>query len=132
MTTKLVIEQPAPVMETKVTDHQWSTEICDCCQDMPQCCFACWCCPCFACKTTKKYGQCLCLPLLEIFGGCIAPVTLAMRVSMRHRYGINDTICRDCVLATFCTSCSWCQMATEMKRRAIPITLISARPKLAL
>lgn len=50
-------------------------------------CFAFWCCPCFACVTSKKYGQCLCLPLLDI--GCIPPITLAMRVSMRERYGIK-------------------------------------------
>lgn len=51
-------------------------------------CFAFWCCPCFACRTTKRYGQCLCLPLLDIFG-CIPPITTSMRVSMRQRYGIK-------------------------------------------
>lgn len=50
-------------------------------------CFAFWCLPCFACMTSKKYGQCLCLPLLDI--GIIPPITLAMRVSMRERYGIK-------------------------------------------
>lgn len=51
-------------------------------------CFAFWCFPCFACVTTKKYGQCLCLPLLDYFG-CIPPITLSMRASMRQRYGIK-------------------------------------------
>lgn len=52
-------------------------------------CFAFWCCPCFACITTRDYGECLCLPLLEIFGGLIPPITMSMRVSMRQRYGIR-------------------------------------------
>ncbi|KAL7389531.1 hypothetical protein ABVT39_005775 [Epinephelus coioides] len=87
MTSKMVIRQPQPVMEARESD-EWGSGICDCCDNVPECCFAFWCCPCFACKTTKKYGQCLCLPLLDIFG-CIPPITMAMRVSMRQRYGIK-------------------------------------------
>ncbi|XP_041864857.1 cornifelin homolog B-like isoform X1 [Melanotaenia boesemani] len=67
----------------------WSSGICDCCQDMNQCCFAFWCFPCFACKTSKDFGQCLCLPLLDVFGCFIHPITMSMRVSMRHVYGIR-------------------------------------------
>ncbi|XP_012685431.2 cornifelin homolog B-like isoform X2 [Clupea harengus] len=125
--TSFVIQQPAPVMDSRVSD-QWGSGICDCCEDVSQCCFGFWCCPCFACITTRDYGQALCLPLLDAF--CIIPpINLAMRVSMRHRYGITDTICHDCVYASCCTGCSWCQMAKEMKRRAIPITLISSTPR---
>ncbi|CAJ1063180.1 cornifelin homolog B-like [Xyrichtys novacula] len=67
---------------------EWSSGICDCCQDKRECCFAFWCCPCFACITTKALGQCLCLPLLDVCG-CIPSITMAMRVSVRHRYGIR-------------------------------------------
>lgn len=51
-------------------------------------CFAFWCFPCFACVTAKKYGECLCLPLLDYFG-FIPAISLSMRVSMRQRYGIR-------------------------------------------
>ncbi|XP_042355578.1 cornifelin homolog B-like [Plectropomus leopardus] len=125
MSSKMVIRQPQPVMIRE--SDEWGSGICDCCDDVPECCFAFWCCPCFACITTKKYGQCLCLPLLEIFGGCIPPITMSMRVSMRQRYGIKDTMCRDCAFATFCTSCSWCQMSRELKRRDIQVVLVSAK-----
>uniref|UniRef100_A0A8C8CCP2 Plac8 onzin related protein 2 n=1 Tax=Oncorhynchus tshawytscha TaxID=74940 RepID=A0A8C8CCP2_ONCTS len=89
-------------------------------------CFGFWCCPCHACIHTREYGQCLCLPLLDIFG-IIPPVTMSMRVSMRQRYGIKGTICNDCVNATCCNCCVWCQMSREMKSRIIPIVLVSAR-----
>lgn len=133
-------------------------------------CFAFWCFPCFACVTTKKYGQCLCLPLLDYFG-FIPAISLSMRVSMRQRYGIkvrtklfwpSDTfavaslmsvvsrshlrrkhsdvvtlnvpvlplqgdMCNDCLCATFCTACSWCQMSREMKQRNIQVLLVSAK-----
>lgn len=132
--SSFVIDQPLPVMESKESD-QWSSEICDCTDDMADylcvcacvcvitfvcvylyvrvlvCvslkfivyvsvfsrlvlhslwpgCFGFWCCPCHACIHTREYGQCLCLPLLDIFG-IIPPVTMSMRVSMRQRYGIK-------------------------------------------
>ncbi|KAM8899002.1 cornifelin homolog B-like [Spinachia spinachia] len=126
MASKMVVRQPQPVMITQDSD-EWGSGICDCTQDMSECCFGFWCCPCFACSTSKKYGQCLCLPLLDVFGWLISPVTMSMRVSMRERYGIKDTICKDCVYSTFCVACSWCQMSREMKRRKIPIVLLSSK-----
>ncbi|XP_034462352.1 cornifelin homolog B-like [Hippoglossus hippoglossus] len=123
--SKMVVNQPQPVMDSQESD-EWGSGICDCCQDVPECCFAFWCCPCFACITTRDYGQCLCLPLLDMFG-VVPPVTMSMRVSMRQRYGIKDTMCRDCLFATFCNSCSWCQMSREMKRRKIQVLLVGAK-----
>ncbi|CAI5642417.1 unnamed protein product [Oreochromis niloticus] len=69
-------------------EADWASGICDCCDDKKQCCFAFWCCPCFACRTTKQFGQCLCLPLLDVFG-CVHPITMSIRVSLRQRYGIK-------------------------------------------
>ncbi|XP_030602703.1 cornifelin-like [Archocentrus centrarchus] len=124
--SKMVINQPQPVMYAQESD-EWSSGICDCCDDVPECCFGFWCCPCFACKTSRNYGEPLCLPLLEIFSGMIPAITMSMRVSMRQRYGIRGTMCRDCVLATFCPACSWCQISREMKRRKIPIVMVAAK-----
>uniref|UniRef100_UPI0037E73DF9 cornifelin homolog B-like n=1 Tax=Semicossyphus pulcher TaxID=241346 RepID=UPI0037E73DF9 len=103
-------------------DAEWSSGICDCCDDMTECCFACWCCPCFACITTKAWGQCLCLPLLDVCG-CIHPITMSMRVSVRQRYGIRGSLCSDCVCSFFCQSCVWCQISREMKSRKLPTVL---------
>ncbi|XP_070412079.1 uncharacterized protein ponzr2 isoform X2 [Nothobranchius furzeri] len=127
MTNRMVVAQPQPVMDYQ-NSQEWGTGICDCCQDVKSCCFAFWCCPCFACITSRDYGEHLCTPLLEIFGfGCIAPITMSMRVAMRHRYGIKGTIPKDCVYSTFCVPCSWCQMSREMKRRKIQIVLVNAK-----
>ncbi|KAM4547171.1 cornifelin homolog B-like [Fundulus diaphanus] len=126
MENKMVIHQPQPVMEVQ-NSQEWGTGICDCCQDVKECCFAFWCCPCFACITSKKYGEHLCLPLLEVFSYGIPAITLAMRTSMRQRYHIEGSIPRDCLLATFCASCVWCQMSREIKRRNIQIILVNAK-----
>lgn len=39
----------------------------------------------------------------------------------------QGTMCRDCVLSTFCPACSWCQMSREMKQRKIPIVMVAAK-----
>ncbi|KAJ8275420.1 hypothetical protein COCON_G00071720 [Conger conger] len=127
MTTTLVIEQPKPVTDA-VENSQWSSGVFDCWGDMNTCCFVFWCCPCFACKTTREYGQCLCLPLLDICG-IVPPITFAMRVSLRERYGIKGTMCNDCMCATCCRACTWCQISREMKKRFQPIVLINAKTK---
>ncbi|KAM3601118.1 uncharacterized protein V6R79_007895 [Siganus canaliculatus] len=126
MSSKMVVKQPEPMMVSRES-QEWGSGICDCCDDVPECCFAFWCCPCFACVTSRKYGEPLCLPLLEIFGGIAPPITMSMRVSMRQRYNINGSMCNDCVCATFCRPCTWCQMSREMKNRNIPIVLVSAK-----
>ncbi|KAL7875807.1 hypothetical protein AOLI_G00107700 [Acnodon oligacanthus] len=118
MASKMVIQQPKPLVVAATSD-QWSTSICEC-ESVNECCFSVWCFPCFACITARDHGECLCLPLLDSFG-IIPPVTLSMRVSMRKRYGITDTICNDCVYAFFCGPCSWCQIRREMKARLHPL-----------
>ncbi|CAL8395668.1 unnamed protein product [Boreogadus saida] len=105
----------------------WSTELLDCCDDMNSCCYAFWCWPCFACTTTKKFGERRCLPLLDILTPavaaavgiplCVPPAGLALRVAIRHRYGIKGTLCKDIMASCFCGWCSWCQLAREMKLR---------------
>ncbi|TRY62238.1 hypothetical protein DNTS_020203 [Danionella cerebrum] len=115
-------QQPSAFVMTN-TSNQWSSGICDCCDNVAECCFSFWCFPCFTCCTAKKYGECLCLPILDGFG-FIPPVTLAMRASMRHRYGIQGSICNDCLYSTFCLPCTWCQMSREMNARDHNVTLI--------
>ncbi|XP_067257160.1 cornifelin homolog B-like [Chanodichthys erythropterus] len=126
MATKIVIQQPKPLILAPGSDH-WSTSICEC-DNLNDCCFAFWCCPCFACITARDHGECLCLPLLDSFG-LIPPITMAMRVSVRRTYGIEDSICNDCVLSFCCGPCSYCQIRREMKARNQPVTLLSYRAK---
>ncbi|XP_035861056.1 uncharacterized protein LOC116042281 isoform X2 [Sander lucioperca] len=67
---------------------QWSTGLCECHKDVGDCCFALCCLPVFTCKVTSAVGACPCLPLLDCIG-CVPPASLAMRASVRERYGIR-------------------------------------------
>ncbi|KAK0155998.1 Cornifelin A [Merluccius polli] len=118
MTSMMVDNQPKPFIVTSSSSY-WSSGICDCFEDLPQCCLAFWCLPCFSCKTTYEAGEPLCLSLLDCCG-VLPPVNASLRVAIRHRYGIEDTLLKDLVYAWCCRPCSWCQIARELKTRAIP------------
>ncbi|KAM9312398.1 cornifelin homolog [Gastrophryne carolinensis] len=132
-----VAVQPTAVQHTTLTVVQpngWSSGICDCCDDMGICCCAFWCFPCFECRTVSDFGECLCLPLLEMscagYAGCspyCPPVSMAMRAAVRERYRIQGTICDDCCLVCCCLSCTWCQMAREIKKRKQPVSFMTAQ-----
>uniref|UniRef100_A0A9J7X9J8 Plac8 onzin related protein 6 n=1 Tax=Cyprinus carpio carpio TaxID=630221 RepID=A0A9J7X9J8_CYPCA len=84
--------QPAMMVTTSnAMLNQWSSGVCDCCEDMGVCCCGFWCPYCLMCRTSEEFGECLCLPLLEMcFGRIIPPVTLSMRSSMRERFHIKN------------------------------------------
>uniref|UniRef100_A0A8C1W5V0 Uncharacterized protein n=1 Tax=Cyprinus carpio TaxID=7962 RepID=A0A8C1W5V0_CYPCA len=144
----------------------WNSGICDCCQDMNSCCYGFWCFPCFTCTTTGDFGESTCLPLLDIFGPgimaafgvpvCVPPVTLGMRVAVRHKYDIGvsfsfpstnerqnqrglqknhclyvlqqGSICEDIMVSCCCIWCSWCQMSREIKARKQTVTVLTTYP----
>ncbi|XP_043101866.1 plac8 onzin related protein 6 [Puntigrus tetrazona] len=117
MAHSTVSVQPAVVLSSNMAT-QWSSGVCDCCEDMGICCCGLWCPFCLMCKTSEEFGECLCLPLLEMcFGGLLHPITLSMRSSMRERFHIKGSIQDDCCTVFCCHVCVWCQMARELKAR---------------
>ncbi|KAM9313159.1 placenta-specific gene 8 protein-like [Gastrophryne carolinensis] len=128
-----IVTQPGVITTQTVTISQgprWTTGMCDCCEDCGICCCAFWCFPCMQCSTASEFGECFCLPLIDGFlpltlmgflgcSGVCPPVTMAMRAAVRERYSIKGSICDDCVRACFCYTCTWCQMAREIKRRSM-------------
>ncbi|KAG9335534.1 hypothetical protein JZ751_004561 [Albula glossodonta] len=148
-------------MELAPQEKAWSTGLFDCFKDMNVCeslqkpaklqspalhsnqsestsCLFFWCFPCVACTTAQKFGECLCLPLLDIISAailsylgcpfCAPAVGLSLRAAVRNKYGIPGTIGDDCPKATFCATCSWCQIAREIDIRSKPLTVISCQP----
>ncbi|XP_030043358.1 cornifelin homolog [Microcaecilia unicolor] len=114
-----VMVQPQAVTTQTVTlsyGSGWSSGLLDCCDDCGICCCAFWCLPCLMCSTVHEFGECMCLPLLENCVG-VGLTSLAMRTAVRERYRISGSICADCCALCFCYTCSWCQMAREIKRK---------------
>lgn len=110
---QVIEEQP----ESQASEGQWSTGLCDCFQDKGDSCFALCCLPVYTCKVTWSVGACPCLPLLDCIS-CVPPASLAMRASVRERYGIQGGVWSDCFYGCCCYPLSWCQISRELKRRA--------------
>ncbi|XP_021446813.2 uncharacterized protein LOC110509919 isoform X1 [Oncorhynchus mykiss] len=134
MAANIIVHQQvaAPAMKG------WNTGLFDCCQDMNSCCYGFWCCPCLACSTTGEFGESTCLPLVDIIGpACmvafgvpiiVPPASLSMRVAVRHKYGIQQSLCEDIMASCFCVWCSWCQMAREIKDHKKSCTFTTTQP----
>eukprot|EP00066_Takifugu_rubripes_P008335 XP_003974461.1 PREDICTED: cornifelin-like [Takifugu rubripes] len=120
----------------------WHTSVCDCFEDASTCCYGFWCCPCLACTVSSRFGENTCLPLCDLcsfsliaafgiplFGA--PPAALALRASIRNRYKIKGSLCKDVAASCFCVWCSWCQMLRELNyRRNKPtvINIVSVQP----
>ncbi|XP_050969969.1 cornifelin homolog [Labeo rohita] len=123
----MIIQQPQFSPVVAVSSNQWSTGICGCFDECDVCCFATWLPCCFICSTASDFGEFCCLPLIDFFS-CTPPVSLALRTTVRNRYGIQGGLGSDCMYVTFCNICSWCQIAREVKRRRATPMVVNAQP----
>uniref|UniRef100_A0A3P9KPQ5 Plac8 onzin related protein 6 n=1 Tax=Oryzias latipes TaxID=8090 RepID=A0A3P9KPQ5_ORYLA len=118
---------------------EWNTGLCDCFEDAATCCYDFWCGPCLACSVSGKFGEFYCLPLCDYFcqstlNACgipcfVPPVAFSTRSSMRNRYGIKGSLCKDLVVSCCCVWCSWCQMHRELKHQKKAPEVIHMQPQ---
>ncbi|XP_042340107.1 cornifelin homolog A-like [Plectropomus leopardus] len=117
----------------------WNSDLCGCCTDASICCYGFWCCPCMACSVAGNNGENRCLPLCDILSPaivaacgiplCVPPAALALRVGIRHKYGIQGSICKDIATSCFCECCSYCQMHRELKyRNSNKVVVVNMQP----
>uniref|UniRef100_A0A8C5G1B1 Uncharacterized protein n=1 Tax=Gouania willdenowi TaxID=441366 RepID=A0A8C5G1B1_GOUWI len=133
---KYVIRSSQHVQTAQTPLIDWNTGLLDCFEDVSTCCYGFWCCPCLACTVSGRFGENTCLPLCDIitpavFSACgiplfAPPAGITMRASMRNRYGIKGSLCKDIATGCFCTWCSWCQMHRELKeRKKVPTKVLA-------
>nr|XP_019953924.1 PREDICTED: cornifelin-like [Paralichthys olivaceus] len=119
--------------------RDWNSGLCDCLEDGSSCCYGFWCCPCLACTVSGKFGENRCLPLCDIcspaiLSACgiplfVPPAAVTLRASIRSRYGIKGSLCKDIVASCFCMWCSWCQMHRELKQvKKNNVVIVNAQP----
>nr|UYD62623.1 plant cadmium resistance 3 [Sedum plumbizincicola] len=124
--TGVPLSYVAPQME-----KPWSTGLCDCSEDVPNCCITCWC-PCItfgqiseivdqgssSCATNGAlYG------LLTYLTGCGCLFSCYYRSKMRRQYHLQDNSCGDFCLHCWCESCALCQEYRELKNRGFDMAL---------
>eukprot|EP01098_Paradermamoeba_levis_P004486 TRINITY_DN1918_c0_g1_i3.p1 TRINITY_DN1918_c0_g1~~TRINITY_DN1918_c0_g1_i3.p1 ORF type:complete len:127 (-),score=17.09 TRINITY_DN1918_c0_g1_i3:186-512(-) len=101
----------------------WSTGICDCCQDYESCLCA-WCCPCHQFgKNMAMFGNdsdycayCCGWYCLSMFA-CSCLLGCLKRGEIRAKYDIAGNACGDCCCHYCCMCCALAQEAREIKSR---------------
>ncbi|XP_023767232.1 protein PLANT CADMIUM RESISTANCE 2 [Lactuca sativa] len=114
-----------------ITPGQWSTGLCDCGKDVPNCCLTCWC-PCISFgriaevvdKGTTSCGVSGALySILCLFTGCECVYSFMYRSKLRQQYMLPEQPCNDCLLHCFCECCALCQEYRELKYRGFEPSL---------
>uniref|UniRef100_A0A673LVH8 PLAC8 like 1 n=1 Tax=Sinocyclocheilus rhinocerous TaxID=307959 RepID=A0A673LVH8_9TELE len=99
--------QPQFSPVTAVSSNQWNTGICGCFDDCNVCEFEV---PSLAFHALVYFGEYCCLPLIDLCA-CIPPVSMALRASVRNRYGIQPGVK---VTNYTCLCCYW-QLVSSFK-----------------
>ncbi|XP_019170490.1 PREDICTED: protein PLANT CADMIUM RESISTANCE 2-like [Ipomoea nil] len=118
---------PPPIEAPSV----WSSGLCDCCDDVSNCCITCWC-PCITfgqiAEITDKgatscgaSGSLFCLIAAVI--GCSCFYSCLYRSKLRQQYMLPESPCGDCLVHFCCDSCALCQEYRELKHHGFDMSL---------
>ncbi|XP_058183495.1 protein PLANT CADMIUM RESISTANCE 2-like [Rhododendron vialii] len=114
---------PVPVRPKPLVP--WSTGLCDCFDDVNNCCLTCWC-PCITFgriaeivdKGSSSCGTSGALyTLITCVTGCPCFFSCFYRAKMRQQYSLQENPCGDCLLHCCCESCALCQEYRELTNR---------------
>ncbi|CAF1536424.1 unnamed protein product [Adineta ricciae] len=94
-------------------EYEWSTGLCDCCEDMSQCCYAYFCWPCFLGTLAHKINE-------SSVSCCFVPNVLSVyRMKIRSTLKIRGGACNDCCVVLCCPFCAGVQMTNELHNRGL-------------
>ncbi|KAL8241826.1 hypothetical protein R6Q59_012128 [Mikania micrantha] len=112
-------------------DTNWSSSLCGCCSDAPNCCLTCWC-PCITFGQIAEIvdkGNTSCgvhgalYAIIQVLTGCGCMYSCSYRTKMRTQYGLRESPCNDCLLHFCCEPCALCQEYRELKHRGFDISI---------
>ncbi|KAA8532535.1 hypothetical protein F0562_032649 [Nyssa sinensis] len=123
--------QQAPMQIRSGTPVPWSTGLCGCFEDVPNCCITCWC-PCISFGQIAEIvdkGSTSCgvsgslYALITWLTGCGCCYSCLYRSKMRNQYMLHESPCNDCLVHCFCEECALCQEYRELKNRGFDMTI---------
>ncbi|XP_022734624.1 protein PLANT CADMIUM RESISTANCE 2-like [Durio zibethinus] len=118
-------------MQPPAGNVPWSTGLCDCFSDVPNCCITCWC-PCITFGQISEIidqGSTSCgtngalYALLGWFTGSACIYSCIYRSKMKSQYMLEDSPCDDCFVHFCCETCALCQEYRELKNRGFDMSL---------
>ncbi|XP_050277972.1 protein PLANT CADMIUM RESISTANCE 3-like [Quercus robur] len=118
-------------VESRSAPVPWSTGLCDCCEDVPNCCIT-WLCPCITFGRIAEIvdgGSSSCAAsgavytLISILTGCGCLYSCFYRSKLRQQYRLGEKPCGDCLVHWCCEPCALCQEYRELKSRGFDMTI---------
>ncbi|GAV66647.1 PLAC8 domain-containing protein [Cephalotus follicularis] len=112
-------------------EGSWSSGLCDCGEDVPNCCITFWC-PCITFgqiaeivdKGTTSCGASGALyGLIAWMTGCPCIYSCFYRSKLRKQYMLEEGTCNDCCTHFWCEGCALCQEYRELKSRGFDMSL---------
>ncbi|KAI3453153.1 hypothetical protein Pfo_009816 [Paulownia fortunei] len=126
------IQPPPPALQVHGgVPGRWSTDLCDCFFDVPNCCLTWWC-PCITFGqvaeivdrgSTSCGASCALYALITLILGCPCIYSCFYRSKMRTQYLLVGSPCADCLVHFCCESCALCQEYRELKHRGFDMYL---------
>ncbi|CAI9296914.1 unnamed protein product [Lactuca saligna] len=122
---------PAQHVTPPPLNVNWSSSLCACCSDVPNCCLTCLC-PCITFGQIAEIidqGNTSCgehgalYALIQAFTGCGCLYSCTNRTKMRSQFGLRENPCPDCLVHFFCEPCALCQEYRELKHRGFDISI---------
>lgn len=109
----------------------WSTGLCDCCDDVSNCCITCWC-PCITFGQIAEIvdkGATPCgtsgalYALIGFVTGCPFFYSCFYRSKLRQQYMLHESPCGDCLVHCCCETCALCQEYRELKDHGFDMSI---------
>nr|XP_010932737.1 protein PLANT CADMIUM RESISTANCE 2 [Elaeis guineensis] len=109
----------------------WSTGLCDCMEDVENCCLTCWC-PCITFGRIAELvdrGTISCgaagslYVIIAILTGCQWIYSWSYSSELRFEYNLPGSPCYDCCVHFWCESCALCRDYRELKNRGYDMTI---------
>ncbi|KAF8389973.1 hypothetical protein HHK36_024493 [Tetracentron sinense] len=125
-------EKPTAAFQTQ-SGHPatWSTGLCDCGDDVGNCCITCWC-PCITFGQISEIvdkGTSSCVAngaiytLIALLTGCRCIYSCYYRSKLRRQYSLTEGSCPDFLVHCCCESCALCQEYRELKNRGFDMSI---------
>lgn len=114
-----------------IPQTSWSSGLCDCCIDIPNCCLTCWC-PCIIFGQMAEIvdkGSISCgvhgtiYALINILTGCGCLYSCIYRTKMRRQQGLPEAPSNDCCIHFCCGPCALCQEYRELQIRGFDMSI---------
>ncbi|KAK9115154.1 hypothetical protein Syun_021951 [Stephania yunnanensis] len=124
-------DYPPPSPEKPKPLGPWSTGLCDCFDDVHNCCITCWC-PCITFGQIAEIvdrGSSSCgtsgvlYTLMICVTGCPCFFTCFYRSKMRKQHRLKAEPCWDCCVHCWCEGCALCQEYRELRSRGYDLSI---------